>query len=82
METMERVIAIIRQNTVNSLELEPDTNLLNDLGIDSFDRLMIVNSIEDEFSIEFDEDDFQGIKKVSDIVKILKEKYLNPDNPG
>ena len=76
METIEKVIAIIKENLGNKIEVEPDTILIDDIGIDSFDRLMIVNSIEDEFSIEFDDADFEGIKKVSDIATILTNKYL------
>ena len=76
MEIIEKVIAIIRENIDNRIDVEPGTILIDDIGIDSFDRLMIVNSIEDEFSVEFDEADFEGIKKVSDIATILSTKYL------
>lgn len=76
MEPMEKVMSIIKENTEWKDKVNPDSNLIDDLGIDSFGRLMIVNSIEDEYSIEVDEEDFQELKKVKDIVRLLNEKYL------
>ena len=76
METLEKVISIIVEIKENSMDVTPETNLSEDLRIDSFDTLMIINAIEDEFSIEFNGSDLEKIKIVSDIVKLLNEKYL------
>ncbi|WP_163711781.1 acyl carrier protein [Mangrovibacterium lignilyticum] len=76
METLLKVIAIIQANKENCLDVLPDTDLAEGLGIDSFDTLMIINAIEDEFSIEFDGKDLEQIKTVNDIAEILETKYL------
>ena len=76
METLEKVISIIIEIKENSMDVAPETNLSEELRIDSFDTLMIINAIEDEFSIEFNGSDLEKIKTVSDIVKLLNEKYL------
>jgi acyl carrier protein len=76
METLEKVIAIIKENSNWKDEIGPEFDIRNDLGIESFDMLMIVNAIEDEFSIEVDEADIKEINRVEDIVKLLHEKYL------
>lgn len=75
METLQKVISIIKANKENSLEVLPDTDLIAGLGIDSFDTLMIINAIEDEFSIEFDGKDLEHIRTVNDIVNILETRY-------
>ena len=79
METLEKVISIIIEHKEGSQDLTPDTNLKNDLGIDSFDTVMIMNAIEDEFSIELIGSDFENIKTASDIATLLNEKYLKND---
>lgn len=76
MELIEKVIKIIQENILWEGNINPDSELIKDLGIDSFGRLMIVNSIEDEFSIEVDEEDFIKLKTVSDIITVLEQKYL------
>lgn len=75
METLQKVISIIKANKENGLEVLPDTDLIAGLGIDSFDTLMIINAIEDEFSIEFDGKDLEHIRTVNDIVNILETRY-------
>ncbi len=50
-----------------------ETNL-SDLGFDSLDKAEIVLNIEDEFNIEFTEDEMLSIKNVGDLVKFIQEK--------
>lgn len=76
MNTLERVINIVKECTDNRIEIDADTNIAEDGIINSFDRLMIINAIEDEYSIEFKEDDFTGMHLVKDCVDILEKKYL------
>lgn len=74
----EKVISIIRKNIEKpekKIEITVDTNLQDDLGADSFDTIMIINGIEDEFKITIDSADYSSIKTVSDIVKNLKAKF-------
>jgi len=46
-----------------------------DLGVDSFDGLMIMNEIDDAFGISVDEDDFKKVNSPQEIVDLLKDKY-------
>ncbi len=78
METLQKVISIIKANKENCLDVAPDTDLVEELGIDSFDTLMIINAVEDEFAIEFDGTDLGHIRTASDIAKILESKYIKP----
>lgn len=73
----ERILGIIRENIEGDYSLTLDTDLEQELDIDSLDTIMIVNAMEDEFSIKINEADFRHLKTVKDMVKALKEKYLS-----
>jgi len=75
METIEKIIAIIGKNIKTESLIQEDTDLRKELGIDSFDGLMIMNEIDDEYSISIDEDDFKSVNTPREIVTLLKEKY-------
>jgi acyl carrier protein len=69
----KKVISVIRENTVDGCEIRLD-NKLEDLGIDSLEKIMIINSIEDEYAIEIGDESIKTLKTVSDIVFKLREK--------
>ena len=74
MDIQTRVINIIRENLEYKGKISPGDNLADDLGVDSFDMLMIVNNLEEEFSVQIDDDDLKSVITVSDIVKGLGTK--------
>lgn len=76
MNTLDKIIAIVNECTENRLQVDANTNMIEDGLINSFDRLMIVNAIEDEYKMEFDEADFKNMKVIKDFVEILEAKYL------
>jgi acyl carrier protein len=76
MEIADRLISIIMENTDYKYKIKPDTNLFTELNVDSFGKLMIINAIEDEFSIEIDEDDIEKFATVNEIIDVLKAKYI------
>jgi len=69
------IIELIIGSIDKDYEIRADTNLRSDLDIDSFDFLMIINALEDEFDITIDEDDFAKVNNVNDIVELLYSKY-------
>ncbi len=75
MNTLEKVIGIIHKNMSSEAEIGEDADLRKDLGIDSFDALMIMNAVDEEFAISVDEDEFKNVKTPRDIVLLLQEKY-------
>lgn len=71
----DRIMTIIEDNLEEKTKITLDTDLRNDLGLDSFAMIIIVNALEDEFGITIDEKDFKDIKNVVDIVKGLKQRF-------
>ena len=73
MKTKEIVINVLRENIDWEGEIKMEDHLRNDLCIDSFGILMTINSLEDEYGIEIEDADLEGLKTVSDIVSRLEE---------
>jgi acyl carrier protein len=75
MNTLDKVIAIIRNNISTDAGITADTDMRKDLAVDSFDGLMIMNEIDDAFGISVDEDDFKKVNTPGEIVNLLQEQY-------
>ena len=77
MELFSKVASIISQNKNCTEAIKPTDRLKEDLGIDSFDGLMIVNDIEDEFGISIEPEELKTLKVVQDIADKLEVKILS-----
>ncbi|MFC2100723.1 acyl carrier protein [Bacteroidota bacterium] len=73
MKTQDKIIEIIKENITWENDISLDMHLTQDLGIDSLDMLMIVNTLEDEYSIEVEENCIKDLKTVGDVVEKLNE---------
>lgn len=71
----ERVIKTIEDNLEKKATVTPTADLRNDLGLDSFAMVIIINALEDEFGITIEEGNFNGINNVVDIVNGLRQYY-------
>jgi acyl carrier protein len=76
MELEQKVIDLIQANIEKKFTVTLNSDLRQDLGVDSFGTIMIINDLEDTFGIEIKEADFKGLVKVADIVQVLAAKYL------
>lgn len=64
---------------VKALEsLNEETELKNDLGIDSLDVINIVIDIEGHFDIEIDNDSIKKMSTVGNCLALLEEKINGP----
>lgn len=71
MDTFEKLREIISQNTdVNEENISLETTL-DELGLDSIDLVDLIMSVEEAFSINVPDEEFENIKSVSDIVGII-----------
>jgi acyl carrier protein len=77
MQLEKRVISVIRNNVEDcgDVEITSNTELVKELGIDSFGAMMIILGLGDEFSINLEDFDFSQFKTVQDVVEHLKERY-------
>ena len=74
---LEKIVDIIREQlNIDDVEITEDTSFKDDLGVDSLDLLELVMAFEEEYSIELDPEELEGIQTVGDIREFIK-KYTD-----
>ena len=73
------VLEKVREILCDQLDVEEeqvtlDASITDDLGADSLDVVDLVMSIEEEFDLEFPDEEVENIKTVGDIVKYMERK--------
>lgn len=71
MDTSVIIGIIAEQLGVEPDDLTPET-AFEDLDADSLDLFQIINALEEEYEIEFDNDDAEKIKTVGDAIAYIK----------
>lgn len=75
MKTIENVIKILSEKLgIDESEINGESNLLDDLGMDSLDMVEVIMAMEKEFEINMSDEELVGIKTVNDLVKKIEEK--------
>jgi len=70
---------IVEQLAVDSAEVLPQAQFVQDLGADSLDTVELVMALEEEFDIEIPDEDAEKIKTVGEAVSYIKEKAGKKD---
>lgn len=72
MSVEEKVKKIIMdQLGVSADEVKPEASFVEDLGADSLDLTELIMAMEEEFSIEIDDEEAQKLLKVKDAVEYV-----------
>ena len=58
---------------IENIEINRETNIKNDLGLNSFDLAQLVCNVEDEFDVEIPDSEMKNIKKVGDVDDYLEK---------
>ena len=70
----ERLKSIIVENlSLNPDDITMESELANDLGVNSLELAELVLVCEDEFGVEFNEEDIHKFITVGDVVEYLEE---------
>ncbi len=68
----EKIIAIIAEELGrDESEITLETSF-EELDADSLDLFQVINTLEEEFEVEFDNDESSNIKTVADVVACIK----------
>lgn len=74
---LEKIVDIIREQlSIDDVEITEDTSFKDDLEVDSLDLLELVMAFEEEYEIELDPEELEGIQTVGDVMELLK-KYTD-----
>lgn len=77
---IEKIIEITRQYLTNdSSVITADSNLKDDLGLDSFDIMNIIIECEDAFGVRISDEVLGNFITVKDIEKMLIRKGMRPE---
>ena len=68
---------LVEELSINEDEIVPSAELMNDLGINSLELADLVIYCEDEFGIEFNEDDIHKLITINDVVEYLEANTNN-----
>ena len=55
-------------------EITSDMDLMDDLNINSYDIMSIIGKFEDEFDIEFPDEDIRNFITVADVINYIKKQ--------
>ena len=64
---------LVEELSINPDEITMDAELSNDLGINSLELADLVLLCEDNFNVEFNEEDIHKFITVGDVVEFLEE---------
>lgn len=69
---LEKLIAIVsEQLDIDAATISADTNLIEDLGVDSLDIVEMFMEVQDEFDIEIPDEDVDSIKTIGDMADYI-----------
>jgi acyl carrier protein len=74
MELTSKILSIISQDAARGKAVRPNDRIVEDLGVDSLDKLMIVHDLEDEFNITVGDEELRGVRIVQDIIDAVGRK--------
>ena len=74
---LEKIVDIIKEQlNIDDVEITEETSFKDDLGVDSLDLLELVMAFEEEYNIELDPEELEGIQTVGDVIDFIK-KYAD-----
>lgn len=59
---------IVNQFNVERDSINKDTSFTNDLNADSLDLVELIMSLEDEFDLELEDENIDGINTINDVI--------------
>ena len=75
----KRVINIlVAEGNAGEPEITLQSDLQDDIGLESIDIITVVFELEDEFNIEIPDQDIENVKTVGDIVTYVQNKVSTP----
>ncbi len=81
MDTDFRVKRVLAKALVVDDKVVLDSALLaEDLGITSLDRFELLVDLEEEFGIEINEEDLEGVKTVAEVVRRIEQKIARQES--
>lgn len=72
----EKIINMVKEELMVD-DLDVNANLLNDYDIDSIGLIEFIMNLEEEFDIQIEDEEIQGLNSTEDVIKLVEEKTGN-----
>lgn len=73
-EILAQIRALLERFNPDGKALEPETELINELNIDSVAAMDVIMEIEDQFDIDIPVNEVSELQRVIDLVNIVKKQ--------
>lgn len=73
-ERIEKVLNAVFDSEINAEGITEESDLREDVGMNSIGMLYMVMGLEEEFGIKFCNDDFPSLKTVGDVIRCIEGK--------
>lgn len=72
-ETLSLIIKNVKEESENIL-IREETDLIEEIGLDSLETIQFILGLEDEFNVEidFDDFDFELLHRVGDLLEFIE----------
>ena len=71
-ETLKNLL--VEELQLNADDIKPESELANDLGINSIELADLIMLCEDKFGVTMEDEDLQKFVTIADVVSYLEEK--------
>lgn len=70
----EKIRDVLSEKTgIDKEKITMDSSIVGDLNIDSIGMIDLIMELEDEYGIEFDEDEADNIKTIADVIDYINK---------
>ena len=69
---LEKLSDIIAEYLGEKVEIKPETVLLSDLWMSSFDLIQLICTIEEEFNVEISDRELRNLKTIGDVIAFIE----------
>ena len=73
-EIFDRIVTSIQERQGEDFVVTESLSLKDDLDADSVDLMEFILTLEDEFSIEINDEEIDQLQSVGDVVEVVKSK--------
>lgn len=73
-ETLKRSVERLKKRQINMKEMTEDSELFNQLGLDSLDLLEMRFDIEESWNIQLEDKEAANLRTVRDVVDLIQNK--------
>jgi acyl carrier protein len=77
-ETIKKILSEVKDTPTAAIALSDDTNIINDIGLDSLQMVTFMLKLEEELNIEIDFDtlDFSTLMSVGSLCNFLSKQKI------